>query len=159
MLLSNNRLLACAFISGNALDWFLTRRLIDTGGGYEANPIAAQILQTHGWFGLALLKLFSVALVVCVLIARMKPKAGRRLLRFGCGLLVVVVGYSTLVLMQAQADQEILRKAKSLGAQLDWQRRRALVNEPRTHRRPFRAMPTPWKTTQNSAVRFWRQAQ
>jgi hypothetical protein len=63
---------------------------------YEANPLAAALLEQFGWGGVALLKCGTSALIVLaiLLVARRRPRVARRLAAGLCLLLASVVGYS-----------------------------------------------------------------
>ncbi len=90
-----------AFIGANALDWLLTRLLIYPGShAYEMNPIASGVLSACGWSGLAWFKATCAGVVLGAgtIIGRRNPTTARRLLGFGCGVLLIVVCYSTYLL-------------------------------------------------------------
>jgi Domain of unknown function (DUF5658) len=89
------------FILLSAADFFLTRHLLTGAGGvYEANPTARWVLERHGWSGLAAFKLGAglVAASVTALVYYFRPRAGTRLMAFGCAVLALVVGYSGVLL-------------------------------------------------------------
>jgi hypothetical protein len=82
-------------------DFALTRQLLHgAGGAYEANPTARWVLERHGWSGLAIFKLGAVLLAASVtaLVYYFRPRAGARLMAFGCAVLTLVVGYSGVLL-------------------------------------------------------------
>jgi hypothetical protein len=82
-------------------DFALTRQLLaGAGGAYEANPTARWVLQQHGWSGLAIFKLGAglLAASVTALVYYFRPRAGARLMAFGCAVLALVVGYSGVLL-------------------------------------------------------------
>jgi hypothetical protein len=71
----------------NAADFALTRLLCqESGGAYEANPVAAWWLMRFGWLGLAGFKAALVFAVVgiAVLLIRHRPKAAWAVLGVGC---------------------------------------------------------------------------
>jgi hypothetical protein len=82
-------------------DFVLTRHLLTgAGGAYEANPTARWVLEQHGWSGLAVFKLGAglTAAGVTALVYCFRPRAGTRLMTFGCVVLTLVVGYSGVLL-------------------------------------------------------------
>jgi hypothetical protein len=83
-------------------DLALTWHLLRTGGGavYESNPVAAWWLGHYGWAGLAGFKaaMVAVAAGLGVLIFFRRPRAGHRVLTFGCAALAAVVLYSGYLL-------------------------------------------------------------
>jgi hypothetical protein len=106
-----------AFALLSAMDFVLTRYLLqDSGGAYEANPVANWLLQRHGWSGLAAFKIAIGALVagVAAFVYGYRPRAASRLLIFGCAALTVVVAYSGALAVARQArghlDPEVARE-------------------------------------------------
>lgn len=97
----------------NLLDLTLTWVLLHLPGGgvCEANPVASSVLTRAGWPGLCLYKLTLAAVVVvlCMVIARHRPRTGRYLCAFGCKGLAVVVAYSLLLLLARPGDAEARR--------------------------------------------------
>lgn len=93
--------LTSVFVALSGLDLLLTRHLLESpdSGAYEANPVAALLLEQFGWGGLAAYKLacLTVVLGVVALVSRWRPATARRVLALGCGVLLVVVGYSAVL--------------------------------------------------------------
>ncbi len=89
---------AAAFVGLSALDYCLTRLLIEQTEGlvYESNPLAAWMLEGYGWAGLAVYKMTcsAVVLMLAAIVSRFRPRAGRRLLAGSVAMLVLVTGYS-----------------------------------------------------------------
>ena len=85
------------FTALSLADLALTCLLLQrAGGAYESNPVAAWWLANFGWAGLAGFK-FALVLSVAALVAvvsRYHPRAGGRVLAFGCSALLAVVLYS-----------------------------------------------------------------
>lgn len=106
-------ILIALFVGLSVTDLYLTWQLIETPGRvfYEANPVAARILQKFGWWGLAAYK-FACAgtmLGAAILLARWNRRAARRVLFLACACVGVVVGYSGLLfLTHARGRQELL---------------------------------------------------
>jgi hypothetical protein len=91
-----------------ALTWWLLGR--PDGEVYEGNPVARYWLLHHGWLGLACFKGAQVLLVLLLAatVARWRPRAGRRVLTFGCAALALVVLYSaSLCRAVARQDREV----------------------------------------------------
>jgi cell division protein FtsB len=91
--------IACAVLYAllSMLDLFLTWLLVDgVRGTYEANPLAADILENHGWAGVALFKGGCVAIVLATgaLLWRRRPRTARVILGLACSCALGVVGYS-----------------------------------------------------------------
>ncbi len=79
------------------LDWQLSWVLIArTGQAYEANPLAAFVLDHFGWAGLGLFKIGVVALVTTLawFLCCRRPLAARRILQFAGLSGLAVVSYS-----------------------------------------------------------------
>jgi hypothetical protein len=98
-------------------DLALTCWLLGNSGGqaYEANPLARWWLSRHGWVGLACFKLTCVLTVLGLasLISRYRPRAGGRVLTFGCAALAAVVLYSAALCLGADASPERLQAEES----------------------------------------------
>ena len=113
------------FVALSALDFFLTWRLLQTThlSTFEANPIAALVLEQFGWLGMGLLKLASLTVVlgVVVVLSRWRPAIGRRLLVLCCMVVLAVVGYSGVLPwlpLQDAEEQRLLAQAQSRSEQL-----------------------------------------
>jgi hypothetical protein len=95
------------FVLLSAADYLQTYVLIAHGPAHEANPVAAEWLDRHGWAGLALFKglvTLAVLLAVGLLAGRRSPAAGR-VLAVGCATLLAVGVYSRgLVTADPPAD-------------------------------------------------------
>src|ERR671923_2773942 len=81
--------IACAVLYAllSFLDLFLTWLLVDgVRGTYEANPLAANILEAYGWAGLAAFKVGCVAIVLATgaLLWRRRPRTARLVLGLAC---------------------------------------------------------------------------
>jgi hypothetical protein len=91
-------------------DLSMTCWLLGNSGGqtYEANPLARWWLSRHGWLGLAGFKLACVLAVLglAAVISRHRPRAGTRVLTFGCAALAAVVLYSAALCLNAHASPE-----------------------------------------------------
>jgi hypothetical protein len=113
--LHNYRRWLVALVLVNALDLILTWILLVGGGAYEANPLAARILDNFGWTGLAGLKLVSVALVlgVTVIVNGRHPIIARRLLKADCVVMTAVVAYSCLLFFQGRGSAEAAELEKA----------------------------------------------
>jgi hypothetical protein len=87
-------LFAVLSVADLGLTWWLLRD--GSGEVYEANPIAAQILESAGWLGLACFKGLVVGMVLglLVFVARSRPRLAHAAVRLGCVLMILVVGYS-----------------------------------------------------------------
>ena len=117
------------FAALSLADFALTRFLLERGGGaaYESNPVAAWWLTTFGWAGLAGFKLALVGLVVglALVVSRYRPRAGGRVLAFGCSALLGVVLYSGFLVRGlaaeagAPAAAESERAAEAEGERLE----------------------------------------
>jgi hypothetical protein len=86
------------FLLLSSLDLFLTWQLLHRDYGfYESNPLANWWLTHWGWYGLSLFKLSAVAVVggVWSIVAPLKPRLGELILSFACGVLFLVVLYSS----------------------------------------------------------------
>jgi hypothetical protein len=86
------------FVALSGVDFLLTWHLLGSldGAAYEGNPLAAWLLERGGWFGLAAFKAATVLTAggLGLLIYRRRPRAGQRVLAFGCAALAAVVLYS-----------------------------------------------------------------
>jgi hypothetical protein len=110
------------FVATNVFDWLLTWILVNYGNGYEANPVAARILETQGWPGLACFKGVSVvvALGVTLVLHWRHPPAARRLLYFECAIMLLVVAYSSMLIRQdLGADQRLLAEEKERAQRIE----------------------------------------
>jgi hypothetical protein len=96
----------CLFALLSGLDFLLTWYLLGRpdGAAYESNPLAAWLLARGGWPGLAAFKAATVLLVggLGLLIYRHRPRAGHRVLAFGCAALAAVVLYSSYLCERAR---------------------------------------------------------
>jgi hypothetical protein len=95
------------FAALSLTDLALTRLLLWRGGGLacESNPVAAWWLERFGWAGLAGFKVAIVLLVgaLTAVVSWHHPRAGRRLLAFGCSALLAVVLYSASLVYWVEA--------------------------------------------------------
>src|SRR5262249_27716352 len=84
----------------------------------ESNPVANWCLSHSGWPALIAFKLALVLLVVglVALIHRYRPRAGRRVLAFGCAVLLLVVAYSCALAgyVSSQTEPEGIVRVRSL---------------------------------------------
>jgi hypothetical protein len=118
------------FLAASVLDLGLTWLLLEVSeAAYEANPLAAAILDRHGWGALAGFKVGCAALVVGVVyvIGRRKPALAGRLTRIACVLLTCVLFYSVCLLAVDTRDPEtraILAKEEQRWQKLQDERRR-----------------------------------
>lgn len=91
-------------------DLVLTWWLLNHAGSlvYESNPVAGWCLATAGWFGLVAFKVGLVALVLglVALVGRSRPRIGRTVLTFGCAVLVLVVGYSSVLALHSRGWED-----------------------------------------------------
>ena len=103
-----------AFACVSALDFLLTWALIREGAAVEANPLAGDILARFGWLGLGLFKAGAVAVVLLlgVIIRSKSRRAARRLLQVGCSIVVLVVAYSSCLLVRVEINNRVLAAAK-----------------------------------------------
>jgi hypothetical protein len=89
---------AALFVVLSCADLALTCSLVGRpdGGVYEANGLAASVLDRYGFAGLAVYKGLLVVLVagIVCLVALYRPTAARRLTRFACAAVACVVLYS-----------------------------------------------------------------
>jgi hypothetical protein len=96
----------CLFALLSGLDFLLTWYLLGghDGAAYESNPLAAWLLARGGWLGLAAFKAATVLLVggLGLVIFRHRPRAGHRVLAFGCAALAAVVLYSGYLCQRAR---------------------------------------------------------
>src|SRR3989442_1605336 len=84
-----------AFGVVSLLDLGLTWLLVaGVAGAYEANPLAADILERFGWGGLALFKLTCVGVTLTAVYAVRTRASSRRLLQVACLASGAVVIYS-----------------------------------------------------------------
>src|SRR4051794_23861243 len=84
------------FAALSVADFVQTYALIADGPAHEANPVAAEWLDRHGWVGLAA---FKGLICLCVfgavaLLARRGSPAAGRVLALGCAVLLGVGVYS-----------------------------------------------------------------
>ena len=112
------------FATLSLADLALTRFLLERAGGsaYESNPVAAWWLSSFGWPGLAGFKLAVILLAaaLAVIVSRRRPRAGGRVLAFGCSALLAVVLYSGALAGGAGAgDDEPTEADLRQGAELD----------------------------------------
>lgn len=106
------------FAFASALDLLLTWVLLKEGAAVEANPLAGKILAGLGWLGLGVFKAGGVAVVLLLgfIICRTNRIAARRLLQFGSGILLLVVGYSGCLLARMDcAGNRALAAEKARG--------------------------------------------
>src|SRR5262249_44399985 len=78
-------------------DLVLTTALLrGNRAAYEANPLAAACLESHGWRGLAVYKAGGVAafLGAIGLLTRRRPRVAAGVVTFGCLVMLGVTGYS-----------------------------------------------------------------
>jgi hypothetical protein len=99
----------------SAADYVLTSALIESSDGvvYESNPVAAALLDTHGWKGLAAFKIAGVLaflLSVGILILK-RPKLAVGLIAAGCAVLLSVTTYSHRLLEDVYRAQQDLGPA------------------------------------------------
>jgi hypothetical protein len=92
----------------SATDLALTTYLVwgTEGRGSESNPVAGWWLAEFGWIGLALYKAAAVLLagMILLVLCRLSPRTGGRVLGFSCVILTGVVCYSALLAGLAHAD-------------------------------------------------------
>jgi hypothetical protein len=95
------------FAALSLADLALTRLVLWRGGGLacESNPVAAWWLERFGWAGLVGFKVAVVVLVgaLAAVVSWHHPRAGRRLLAFGCSALLAVVLYSASLVYWVEA--------------------------------------------------------
>jgi hypothetical protein len=100
------KLLLFLLLSGT--DLLLTMVLLTQGSGvvYEGNPIAAWLLASYGWVGVAVFKGLTVLLAVAlsVLVFVLRPRSGHRVLTCACTLVAVVVLYSASLAVAVVPD-------------------------------------------------------
>ena len=129
--LTHSRKLAL-FATLSLADLALTRFLLERGGGaaYESNPVAAWWLATFGWAGLAGFKLALVGLVVglALVVSRYRPRAGGRLLAFGCSALLAVVLYSGFLVRGLAAEAGAPAAASERAAEAEREKLDALLH-------------------------------
>jgi hypothetical protein len=96
-------LIGCLLVL-QACDLLFTWRLLSGARPdvYEANPLAAALLQHFGWTSLAVLKCGTSTLIVgaILLLARHRPATAHRLLGGLCLVMASVVGYSAWLLFR-----------------------------------------------------------
>lgn len=113
---------AVAFVALSLLDFALTWRLLEGPGAqcYEANPLAAAVLDHAGWWGLGAYKMACAGIVLAVVafVARRRPRLARGLLKVGCPVLAVVVGYSGYLLAADPTALSDLERAEERGRML-----------------------------------------
>ena len=105
---------AALFVVLSGADLALTCHLVNQpeSGVYEANGLAASVLDRYGCAGLAAYKGVVVLLAAALigLVAHYRPAAGRRLTRFACAAVACVVLYSVALCGQvawlAAADED-----------------------------------------------------
>jgi hypothetical protein len=99
-----------AFLALSVGDFGLTYMLIEGTGGhvYEANPVASEWLDGHGWAGLAAFKAGAVFVVgaVVVLLARRKPAVGAAVALAACLATGSVNWHSHRMLAAVEAEAE-----------------------------------------------------
>jgi hypothetical protein len=90
-------LFLCLSLADLGLTWHLLSRA--DGRVYEGNPLARWWLVNYGWGGLTLFKLTMALFVVGVtlVIARQRPRTAGKVLVVSCGILAVVVLYSSFL--------------------------------------------------------------
>lgn len=124
----------------SGLDLFLTWRLLGQGPSrvYESNPLAAWCLGRFGWTGLAAYKLAAVLMVLgaTAVLCRRRPRAGARVLTFGCSVLSAVVLYSSFLVGSAHGLVGSARAATVAGTPA-----RHAVRHAAHHHRPANAWP------------------
>src|SRR5262245_50611052 len=86
---------ATVFLALSVAEFFLDLQLIDASPGdiSEGNPLAAYVLNGHGWYALAAYKSVIVLLVGALVwqIHRRRPRVAELVTVFGCGALAAVV--------------------------------------------------------------------
>jgi hypothetical protein len=116
-----------AFGVVSLLDLVQTRLLIqEFGSAYEANPLAAVVLNQVGWTGMVLFKVGAVAAVLGLVLAirRWRHRAALAVLRLGCAILVAVLAYGLLLAGSAAAERaEAAQLAASRQVRLQQMRR------------------------------------
>jgi hypothetical protein len=121
------RVLICIFVLLSAADLVLTCWLLrpDSGGVYEANPLARRVVEGAGWLGLTGFKVLMVlfALSLIGIVARYRPWLARSVLQGGCALMGVLVLYSGVLVAgerpRRQEQEQAMSKLNSRGQQLD----------------------------------------
>jgi hypothetical protein len=97
-------ILICSLLLLQGCDFLLTWRLLSGACPdiYEANPLAAALLDRFGWASLAWLKTGTSCLVVgaVLLVARRRPVLAGRLMGGMCVVMAGVVGYSSWLLLR-----------------------------------------------------------
>ena len=88
------------FVLASTLDVFLTFVVLYLGGR-EVNALANWVLTTLGLTGMILYKYALVAFVIllCQLVGRLRPSAGRRLAEWAVALTFVPVTFTTIMLL------------------------------------------------------------
>jgi hypothetical protein len=96
-------LFALLSVADFALTWLLLHRAGDRA--CEKNPVAFWWLDHFGWAGLAGFKLgiVGVVAILVLVVARHRPPTARKVLRFGCSVLLAVVLYSGCLLYGVEA--------------------------------------------------------
>ena len=120
---------ATALAAAAAFDWLLTWVQVEAGLASEGNPLAAAVLDRHGWWGLGLFKMALTLLVVllALVVCRRRAAAARRILQASCGILAAVLAYHALLLGRAAAEpspRQTIAQQQVLSATLDWQLQR-----------------------------------
>jgi hypothetical protein len=86
---------AIVFLGLSAADFFLTWRLVDVNclSASESNPLAAAILDSQGWLGLAVFKLAMMAFITALglFVYSRRPRLANFVMVFGCGAQAAVV--------------------------------------------------------------------
>jgi hypothetical protein len=102
-----------------SLTWLLLERA--RGCACESNPVASWWLAHFGLPGLAGFKGGIVLLVAALVlfVARHRPGAARRVLVFGCSILLGVVLYSGVLVYRVEADVPALGRAEETHRNLD----------------------------------------
>jgi hypothetical protein len=88
---------------------------------YEANPLASGVLALWGWPGMVALKLAAV-LVACgagLLLFRRRPRAGKGVFVFGCGITGVVVLWSGCLALGLEESDSRLFSAERIRAEAE----------------------------------------
>lgn len=96
------------YVALSVADFLLTFALLKLSDGiaYEANPIAAACLDSHGWMGLAAFKATLVIVFVGSVgyITTRKKRVGACLAVYGCAMLVGVVIHSQGLIGEARHE-------------------------------------------------------
>ncbi|HJZ57423.1 MAG TPA: DUF5658 family protein [Gemmataceae bacterium] len=90
-------------------DLVLTTALLrGNRAAYEANPLAAACLESHGWRGLAVYKAGGVAafLGAIGLLTRRRPRVAAGVVTFGCLVMLGVTGYSHRLIQESRREAQ-----------------------------------------------------